>query len=54
MVQILSDILNHLEVIDDLIDTGDSADLQRAVDALWLYLTDTKHEQWLNSLRSLK
>tara|TARA_R100000773_G_C4206389_1_gene107163 strand:+ start:903 stop:1067 length:165 start_codon:yes stop_codon:yes gene_type:complete len=50
MEDVLCKILDQVEVIDDLIDTGTTDDLQEEVDILWAYLVKTKHDQWVNSL----
>tara|TARA_R100001443_G_scaffold3280_1_gene10434 strand:- start:453 stop:614 length:162 start_codon:yes stop_codon:yes gene_type:complete len=53
MEQILSKILDQVEVIDELID-DDCDNLQHEVDVLWTYLITTKHDHWLNCLRDIK
>ena len=54
MEQSLSKILDQVEVIDELIDTGTPDDLQHEVDVLYTYLIKTKHNHWLNCLRNIK
>jgi len=50
MESVLSNILDKIETIDDLIDKGDPDDIQEVVDELWDLVHDEMHQDWLKSV----
>jgi len=50
MEAVLSNILDKIETIDDLIDKGDPEDIQEVIDDLWGLVHDEMHQGWLKSV----
>ena len=53
MEAVLSNILDKVETIHDLIDKGDPDDIQEAVDELWYLVSDEMHQDWLKSVMEM-
>tara|TARA_Y100000114_G_scaffold129688_1_gene127196 strand:- start:83 stop:244 length:162 start_codon:yes stop_codon:yes gene_type:complete len=53
MEQVLSEILDKVETIDELLD-GENDDMQVVIDELWAFIKDEKHKLYLESLWEVK
>tara|TARA_R100000988_G_C3879523_1_gene107628 strand:+ start:29 stop:193 length:165 start_codon:yes stop_codon:yes gene_type:complete len=50
MEAVLSNILDKVECIDELIDKGDPDDIQEVVDELWAMVSGEMNRCWLKSV----
>ena len=50
MESVLSNILDKVETIHDLIHNGDPDDIQEVVDDLWMLVSDEIDKDWLKSV----